>query len=133
VDLTKTLQDLDGRDWGEPTYPSRLVTECHRLRRVPLANYTVENLRLMIGQEIGLAYLVPLAVERLAQEPFVAGDFYEGDLLRAVVSLPQRFWDDHSKLRRRVKEIASTALAELTASDSDREPRVPVIVRAALK
>ena len=30
-DLHRTLTDLEGKDWGPPTYDSHLVTECHRL------------------------------------------------------------------------------------------------------
>ncbi len=69
-DRTKSLQELDGRDWSEPTYPSHLVNECLRLRRTPLCNFSIEDLRIMIGQNIGLAYLVPLALERLHDDPF---------------------------------------------------------------
>jgi hypothetical protein len=35
-DRNKSLQQLEGEDWGEPTYDSHLVTGCHRLHRVPL-------------------------------------------------------------------------------------------------
>jgi hypothetical protein len=49
-----TLEQLEGDGWGEPSYPSHLVTECHRLRRIQLREFTVENLRIMIGQNIGL-------------------------------------------------------------------------------
>lgn len=89
--LNKTVEQLDGQDWGEPSYPSHLVTECHRLRRVPLKEFTVENLRIMIGQHIGLDWLVPLALTRLYDEPFADGDYYEGDLLNAVLRLPDAF------------------------------------------
>lgn len=47
-DRNKSLEQLEGQDWGEPTYDSHLVTECHRLRRVPLREFTTENLRIMI-------------------------------------------------------------------------------------
>ncbi len=57
--LEKSLQELEHSDWGEPTYDSHLVTTIHRLRRVPLRQYTVEDLRIMIGQNIGLQYLIP--------------------------------------------------------------------------
>ena len=83
-DRSKSLQHLEGQDWGEPTYDSHLVTECHRLRRIPLRDFTAENLRIMIGQQIGLPYLIPLALEMLRGDPFTAGDLYEGDLLAAV-------------------------------------------------
>ena len=65
TNLNKSLQQLDGQDWGEPAFDSRLVVECHRLRRVPLRDFTVENLRITIGQSIGLEHLVTLVLERL--------------------------------------------------------------------
>ena len=68
----KSLQDLEGVDWGEPTFPSHLVTTCHRLHRTPLQDFTVEDLRIMIGQQMGLPYLVPLALERLRVNPFAS-------------------------------------------------------------
>jgi len=51
--LDRTLEELEGERWGEATYPSHLVNECHRLRTVPLRLFTIENLRIMLGQNIG--------------------------------------------------------------------------------
>ena len=50
----KSLQELERDGWGQPDYDSHLVQTCHRLRRVPLADFTTEDLRIMIGQKIGL-------------------------------------------------------------------------------
>jgi hypothetical protein len=65
LDRNRSLQELEGVDWGDPTDQSSLVTTCHRLRRRPLIQFTEEDLRIMIGQNISLPYLIPLAVERL--------------------------------------------------------------------
>ena len=116
-DRTKSLQQLEGRDWGEPTYDSHLVTECHRLRRVPLQEFTAENLRIMIGQQIGLPYLVPLALELLRIDPFTAGDHYEGDLLASLLRADSRFWMASPKLRVEVDQIFQRALASLPSLD----------------
>ncbi|MEK8127483.1 contact-dependent growth inhibition system immunity protein [Paenibacillus filicis] len=51
-DTTKSLQELDGGDWGKPTYTSDLVKRVHHLRIVPLKDFTNEDLRLMIGQNV---------------------------------------------------------------------------------
>ena len=88
---SKSLQELDGQDWGEPTFDSHLVTECHRLRRVPLRDFTVEDLRITIGQQIGLDYLIPLALERLEDDPFAEGAYYPCDLLVSVLRAEVRF------------------------------------------
>jgi hypothetical protein len=48
--------------------------------------FTVEDLRIMIGQQIGLWHLMPLTVAVLEQDPLAEGDFYAGDLLSSVIS-----------------------------------------------
>jgi hypothetical protein len=82
-----------------------LVGTIHRLRRVPLRQFSVEDLRIMIGQNIGLQYLIPLALEHLRRDPLVQGDFYPGDLLKMVLSADEKFWQDHHEWRKEVEEI----------------------------
>jgi hypothetical protein len=91
-DRRKSLQELDQDNWGEPSYDSLLVKTVHQLRRKPLAEFTVEALRIMIGQKISLSFLIPLAVERLEEEPLAAGHYYPGDLLHAVLLAGKPFW-----------------------------------------
>jgi hypothetical protein len=110
-DHSKSLQDIDGQDWGEPTYTSRLVTECHRLRRVPLCDFTAENLRIMIGQNIGLEHLLPLALERLHDDPVAEGGYYPCDLLVNVLRSDAGFWRDHPELREQLIELTERAVA----------------------
>jgi len=110
-DRNKSLQQLEGHDWGEPNYNSYLVIECHRLRRVPLREFTVENLRMMIGQRIGREYLVPLALERLEEDPFAAGDCYPCDLLENVLGCDARFWQQHAAWHRQAATIAERAIS----------------------
>jgi len=105
-DRSKSLQQLDGEDWGKPTYDSHLVTECHRLRRVPLCQFTVEDLRIMIGQHICLEYLMPLALEHLRADPLAEGAYYSGDLLSAVLRAGRDVWQQHPDWRSEVAAVA---------------------------
>jgi hypothetical protein len=118
-DRSKSLQQLEGQNWGEPTYDSFLVTECHRLRRVPLREFTPEHLRMMIGQQIGLPYLLPLAFELLCVDPFTAGDYYEGDLLAMVLRIDASFWHEHPQFYREAAAIADRAFSLLSTLDEN--------------
>jgi hypothetical protein len=104
-DPNKTLDQLDPPAWGEPEYDSYLVTTCHRLRRQPLDEFSVEDLRIMIGQGISLPWLIPLAVEALEAEPLAAGDFYPGDLLAAVLRVPSEYWSTAPEWLSRTKAL----------------------------
>jgi hypothetical protein len=119
MDTGKSLQELDGQDWGEPSYPSRLVTECHRLRRVPLKELSPDDVRLLLGQRIGQAYLVPLALDYLTADPFVSGRHYPGDLLEMLLMVPNSFWHDHPELRQSAVSIANRALLQFQDQEAD--------------
>jgi hypothetical protein len=98
-DRRRSLEDLDGERWGDaPLGATRLVTEVHRLRRKPVGELSVEDLRLLIRQGIALQLLVPLALECLREEPLVAGDLYEGDLLSTVLRVDGGFWRRNADL-----------------------------------
>lgn len=118
-----TLEELEQSNWGEPTYSSHLVKECHRLRRVQLRLLTIENLRILIGQNIGLPFLMPLALERLEQNPLAEGDFYPGDLLCAALRVEADFWGAHAEERARLDGIVEGA-RKLAALESE------IVVRA---
>jgi hypothetical protein len=115
-DRNKSLQELEGQDWGEPNWDSHLVTECHRLHRVPLGEFTVEDLRIMIGQSISLEYLVPLALEQLRDKPFAEGAHYGGDLLVMVLQVGSQFWKQHPAWRDEVAALAEGAISLFASS-----------------
>ena len=114
-----SLQDLEGGDWGEADYNSSLVREVHRLRRVPLHQFRIKDLRLMIGQEIGLTYLVPLALDHLAHHPLAEATYYHGDLLQAVAKVGEDYWRARSSF-----ECARRAVIDRAYSRSDESTKV---------
>lgn len=116
----QTLEELERCDWGKPAYNSYLVSTIHRLRRKPLEEFTTEDLRIMIGQGLGLPYLMPLAVERLQSDPLAQGDYYPGDLLNAVLTVEPSFWDCRADLYQEVERLRqrATALEEMTSEEA---------------
>ena len=86
VDYARSLEQLENSYWGEPTYDSYVVRTCHAMRKKPLNEVTVEELRLVIGQGFSLDYLMLLAIEFLKRDILAEGDLFEGDLLVNVIS-----------------------------------------------
>jgi hypothetical protein len=58
-----------------------------------LVDFTVGDLRLMIGQQIGLMVLVHIAVDRFLENPYIASDLNSGDLLVSVLRVEQSWWN----------------------------------------
>jgi hypothetical protein len=114
----KTLTELEGGDdWGPPSFPSALVARCHELRHKPLVDFTTEDLRVMVGQSIGLQFLIPHALDRLEVDPLAEGDLYPGDLLCSVLRVEAAFWRRHEVLRQRAAEVSLRALPLAIARD----------------
>jgi hypothetical protein len=124
----KTLDQLEGAVWGEPTFDSYLVTTCHRLRTKPIDEFSVEDLRIMIGQQIGLQHLVPLAVAMLEREPLAEGDQYTGDLIASVIGAVGWLQANPEWLGR-VIGVAERASAELENDPDLRRGLTDFLVR----
>lgn len=107
LDTNRTLEQLEGRQLGDPEFGSALVEKAHRLYRQPLSAFTIEDLRLMISQELGLEFLVPLAIDILEKDPLAGGDYYPGDLLFAVLRIRKDFWKLHRDLYWRICELTA--------------------------
>lgn len=104
-DRTKTLTELEADDWGEPEFDSSLVIRCHKLRYKPLKDFTAEDLRLLIGQNFSLGYLMPIAIECLKEDLFAEGMYYPGDLLNNVLSVEASFWLQNEELKRELDQL----------------------------
>jgi hypothetical protein len=105
----QSLEQLEGMRWGEPTAAnSNMVNRCLSLRKVPLRELTSGDLRLLIGQQISLAHVLPLALRLLETCPLLEGEYYEGDLLQSVLTID---WGgpEARKFRPQVLAIAKRA------------------------
>ncbi|MGW1196625.1 contact-dependent growth inhibition system immunity protein [Streptomyces sp. NPDC002536] len=108
VNRDRSLEELERDRWpagsgGE----TRLMATVRELRRKPIGGLAVENMRLLIKQNVGLAHLLPLAVEVLRVDPLAEGDMYEGDLLAAVLTRDGEAWSESPELRREIRSIVS--------------------------
>jgi len=110
----KSLRALAKQDWGESKEDSTyLVKRCILLSKIPVSEFTVEDLRMMIGQQFGLPYLIPLAIEKIASDLFVEGDTYAGDLLEKVLNIESSFWISSKDLWLEVNKLISGSKSEI--------------------
>ena len=116
-DRQKSLEELEGYSLGEPEFESGLVLRCHELWKKPLAQFSPGDLRIMISQGFSLPYLVPLALELLDKDPLMDAEYYEGDLLSAMVEMDPLWLQPHLEWVERTRAIAVRAMEELNGDD----------------
>ncbi|UJW31133.1 hypothetical protein L3Q67_39075 [Saccharothrix sp. AJ9571] len=118
---SRTLEQIEGRHWGDPPADATpMVKTVYELRRKPVASMETEDLRMLLSQQEGVDVLVPVALTRLEQNPLAEGDFYAGDLLTAVLRIPQSYWRQHPGQLRRVSSVLE-ALGHLEGHDTVRQ------------
>ncbi len=88
-----TIEELENDVWPKPEFESHLVTTCHRLRQKPINEFTTEDFRIMIGQNMALEILMPGAIAILERDPLAEGNFYPGDLLKNVTNVRYTFFE----------------------------------------
>ncbi len=103
IDLNKTIEQIEGSIWDKPDYDSHLVRTCHLLRKKILKELEIEDLRILIDQNIALEILIPIAIKELEINILAEGDFYPGDLFKAVLDSDKAYWisrmNQHSKIK----------------------------------
>ncbi|MER7706636.1 contact-dependent growth inhibition system immunity protein [Kitasatospora sp. NPDC097605] len=136
-DRTGHLAALEGARWSEPGEgATRLVATVHALRRRPLAGLGVEELRLLIGQDVGLPHLLPLAVDLLCRDPPAEGDLHPGDLPSAVLGRAPEVWaarpDRAARLAAALRGAATASAPDLPEEARGRAVAFPAAPGPAL-
>ncbi|QNP64608.1 contact-dependent growth inhibition system immunity protein [Streptomyces genisteinicus] len=95
IDTARSLEELEGDVWPDPEPPvTGLVETVHALRRCPVAELTAWDMTRLLGQRVGAAVLVPVALDLLRAQ-LDSGAWFEDDLLAAVAAQPPDFWAAH--------------------------------------
>ena len=111
--MAKTIEQLEGDFWGKPEFTSHVVLTSHALRKKPIDEFGVEDLRFMIGQNIGTHYLISRALGMLEQTPLVTDYHYPGEVLHSVPKLSATYWQAHPDHLKRACSISQLALDKL--------------------
>ena len=121
IDRSKTIEQLENEYWQEPPHTSYLVRTCYALRAKPLALFTPEDLRMMIGQQRNLQYLVPIALEKLENNILSSGDMYDGDLLSNLLRIDMVYWIKHPKQKTDLLKMISNQWTKIVEEELEGE------------
>ena len=123
--LRKSISELEGWKCKIPVEgdDSYVVRNYYRLHNVPIKNYNLADLRFMIGQNAGLEYLVPIALEKLKEDIFLEAEFFEGDLLKGLFRIEDisNYWASHNKEKQELIELYENQKYKLQELNRKRE------------
>jgi hypothetical protein len=138
MDMTHGIHPLREKSINEleavsmrPPYPTVMIERVARARSIAIGALESGDLRLLVSQGVGLSYLWPVALERLADHPLLWAELYRGDLLSAALHAEEKYGAT-AEHRERLREITARALDELSragpadwSGDTPYDPNVP--------
>jgi hypothetical protein len=105
IDRTKSIQELTGDFWPDPGIESYVIRTSHAVRRKPLDSLSLEDIRMGVMQQVGLTYLVPIAIEAVEQDPFAESMHFEAEITLKLLQIPYEYWKRHPALRDRLERV----------------------------
>lgn len=119
---TKSIEQLEKDKWEVPLeFPTDLVEKCFQYRKINTGELTNEQLRLLISQNIGLEYLLGIALEILEQDICAEGDFYKGDLLDSVSKVSKDFWAKKPTEYQKLKQLVELNSVKIKSEMGEKE------------
>lgn len=99
--LDMSIEQIENKYWRNvPINSSDLIKSIYAIRKKKIRELSVEDLRVMIGQNESLNILIPIAIDILSSNIFAEGDYYEGDLLKSVLTIEKSFWVQNPKIKK---------------------------------
>ncbi len=74
---------------------------------------------MLLGQGIGVRFLVPRAIELLDLDPMLEASIYSGDLLTAVLGADENRYRGFPQIRSKLVDLAIRAKQAMSTSDDE--------------
>lgn len=123
-DPTKSIEQLENDYW--PTVvnnPTMLTEKSYFFRKVPLQKLSLEKIRLLLSQNIGLEFLIPKTIDILTSNILAEAEFYPGDLLKVVLSCNRHYWDIHKEQKNTLRTLIEEKRLEIESANEGNELR----------
>ena len=113
----KSVKQLDTANWKTPaTFETGLVKRCYEYVNIPIKDLTIEQLRTLITQKIGVPFILDETIDRLSENILAEGDFYLGDLLEATVNLGNDLWTKYPNQKKQLASLIEQNRSEVEAA-----------------
>jgi hypothetical protein len=120
----KSICQIEGWDWkGEIiTIEDDGMTayRWYKLTQEPIKNLSHADISFLITQEIGLPYLVPVALDILKTDFFIETEYYKGDLVMALLKISDDnkydYWPNHPVEKAKFCELYKNNQQNMEAS-----------------
>lgn len=123
------LNKLAGKwkgDIPKKNISSSVQLRCYDLYFKELDDFSIDDIRFMLIQELGIDFLIDRALSQLEKDILIEASYYEGDLLSSVLKLEADYWSRNIERYKKLKKLIEKNQVELASKldlsmDADRE------------
>jgi hypothetical protein len=126
IDLRKTLLELAPDSLDGVSLDDDAERTIVRLANMPLRRFQPKDLYIMLSQGVGLPYFVPLALERLEDNPQLQALSHPGDLLTCLLYTDARYWRGDREAWENVMNLVAETVAVASGAMEEERPLVDV-------
>lgn len=123
----KSISELEGWKWKGviPNRETHSGVECrfYELHSKPISELDIYDIRFLIGQNSGLEYLVPYALNKLKEDIFLEVEYYPGDLLCSLLQINNEpnYWVTHHETKQALINLYTEQKKRLGSIDANDE------------
>lgn len=113
----KSIEELENDYWEDSDFNSYIVQTTQNARKKPVSQLSYEEIRLLLGQKIGLKYVIPIALSLISKDPLAEVTFFKGDLLLQLLRLSYNDWEHNEEDLKCFQKIINDNLTLIQSCD----------------
>ena len=110
---SKSIEELENDYWKEPEFKSGLTMICYRARKKQINELNEDEICTLIRQNIGLKYLLPVAVKKFEEYMNNINNFYLSSLLDTLLNLDNNQWINNKEQKEKFVRDLYDSLSNL--------------------
>lgn len=115
--INKSIEELENDYWKSPLYfPTELVKQIFLLRKKKIISLTSNEIRLLVSQNVGLKYLVPISLKILERNILEESLYFPGDLLISVLRINNTYWNENIQIKKLFVNLIINKLSDIKMS-----------------
>lgn len=114
----KSIAVLEGKRWPDPgVQASHFHRRLYEAVTKPISELKPEELRLLIVQDVGIEFVLSLALDIIEKDPLIEVEHFRGDLLVAALGASPAAYRRLPEVRSRAEKVLQLVPTELEKLD----------------
>lgn len=123
-----TIEQIENDYWPDYDFETSLIRKCHNLRKIEIDKLSTEDVRLLLGQNIGNKIIIPLALDILKINILAEGNYFQCDLLLNLLNSDTEFWKENKNTYNELVGLINKNIRKIQILDTTKEIKEEIFI-----